>query len=92
MFNVSKDGQLQQQVEKVFVRRDVTPVFSKYPENGSFECTEKKGWRQKKANAQDSPAADFDCIITDSATIESVIHCAFFESKPSKSKPAKSKH
>ena len=29
------------------VRGDVTTFFSKYPENGSFECTEKKGWQQK---------------------------------------------
>ena len=52
----------------------------------------KKKLAAKNASAQDSPAADFDCIITNPTTIESVIHRAFFESKPSKSKPAKSKH
>ena len=37
-----------------------------------------KGLAAKNANAQDFPAADFDCIITDPTTIESVIHRTFF--------------
>ena len=42
----------------------------------------KKGLAAKNANAQDSPPTDFDCIITDPTTIESVMHRTFFESKP----------
>ena len=42
----------------------------------------KKGLAAKNANAQDSPAAHFYCIITDPTTIESLIHRSFIESKP----------
>ena len=43
---------------------------------------QKKGLEAKNEDAQDSPAADFYCIITDPRTIESLIHRSFIESKP----------
>ena len=41
---------------------------------GEVLNAQKKGLVDKNANAQDSPPTDFDCIITDPTTIESVIH------------------
>ena len=55
------------------VRGDITP-FSPNILKTEVLNAQKKGLVDKNANAQDSPPTDFDCIITDPTTIESVIH------------------